>query len=329
MAKQPPVLLLTRSDVASLLTLDDHIQAVEDAFRKHAANQALKPELMHVDAPDGEFHIKAGGVPPYFALKSNGGFFRNSAKFGLPNIQGLILLCDAQNGSPLAVMDSTEITRKRTGAATAVAARHLARPESACAVICGCGNQGKIQLESLARVLPLRKAFAWSRRPERAQAFAAEMSARLSIEVVPAAELDAALAGSDVCATCTPAKGWFLASQDVPDGMFIAAVGADSPDKQELEPALTARAKLVTDILDQCARVGELHHAIAAGLMTRQSAHAQLGEVIAGTRPGRESAAETIVFDSTGTALQDVASAAAAYQRAMELGKGVPFDVFS
>ena len=128
-----PVLLLTRTEVASLLTLDDHIEAVEGAFRAHALGEVLPPGLMHVDAHAGEFHIKAGGVlkpRAYFALKANGGFFQNTARFGLPNIQGLILLYDAEKGSPLAVMDSTEITRKRTGAAVAAAAKHLAREDS-------------------------------------------------------------------------------------------------------------------------------------------------------------------------------------------------------
>lgn len=331
MSLQPPVLLLTRSEVASLLTLDDHIEAVEAAFRAHALGEVLAPSLMHVDAHAGEFHIKAGGVTKpkaYFAIKANGGFFENMTRYGLPNIQGLVLLYDAEKGSPLAVMDSIEITKKRTGAATAVAARHLAAPDASTAVICGSGNQARIQLESLARVRPLQKVFVYSNDEPGAKRFAEEMSARLSLDVTPTAVLRTALADAQVCITCTPSRKWFLGADDVPAGMFISAIGADSPEKQELEPALVAKSKLVCDILDQCANVGEFHHAISEKLVTRDHCYAQLGEILTGQKPGRTSPDEIIVFDSTGTALQDVASAAAAYERAIATGVGTQFNIF-
>src|SRR5436309_13922312 len=123
------MLLLSRADVASLLKFSDYVQVVEEAFRLHALGCALEPALAHVDADGGEFHIKAGGLrgsTPYFAVKVNGGFFQNRTRFGLPNIQGLIVLSRADNGGPLAAMDSIEITIQRTGAATSVAARYLA-----------------------------------------------------------------------------------------------------------------------------------------------------------------------------------------------------------
>ena len=127
------MLLLSRSQIAGLLSLDDYICIVEDVFRGHAEGASFEPALAHVDADEGEFHIKAGGirgVTPYFAAKVNGGFFQNRARYGLPNIQGLILLSRADNGTPLAVMDSGEITTQRTGAATAVAAKYLAKQDS-------------------------------------------------------------------------------------------------------------------------------------------------------------------------------------------------------
>src|SRR5262249_17372174 len=145
------MLLLSRSEIASLLDLPDYIQVVEDVFLRHAQGRAFEPALAHVDADGGEFHIKAGGLegdPPYFALKVNGGFFENQERFGLPNIQGLIVLSRADNGAPLAAMDSIEITIQRTGAVTAVAARYLARPDSRVCTICGCGNQGRIQIRA-------------------------------------------------------------------------------------------------------------------------------------------------------------------------------------
>jgi alanine dehydrogenase len=322
------MLLLSRNDVASLLALDDYIQVVEEAFRRHAMGDALPTAMAHVDAEGGEFHIKAGamrGAPPYFALKVNGGFFRNRTLHGLPNIQGLIVLCRADNGVPLAAMDSIEITIQRTGAATAVAAKYLARPESHVATVCGCGNQARVQLRALARVLPLDRAFAWSPILDHAEAeaYAAQMTAELGFPIQAVQDPAGALSQSDVCVTCTPSRTPFLKRDWIRPGAFLAAVGADSPDKQELDADLTASCKVIADIRDQVAKVGETHHAISRGLMDADRIHAELGQVILGTRPGRETAEEIILFDSTGTALQDVAAAAAAYERACARGCGI------
>ncbi len=224
----------------------------------------------------------------------------------------------------LAVMDSIEITILRTGAATAAAAKHLARPDSSTVTVCGCGLQGRIQLRALSRVLPLAHAFAFDVDPARAGAYCEEMSAELEIDVVPAAGLRAAVSGSDVCVTCTPSRAPFLERAFLRPGTFVAAVGADSPDKQELDPAILASAKVVADVLDQCAAIGEIHHALAAGRIARADVHAELGEVVAGRKPGRTSAAEITVFDSTGTALQDVAAAALVYEKAARIGAGTP-----
>jgi ornithine cyclodeaminase/alanine dehydrogenase len=243
----------------------------------------------------------------------------------MPNIQGLVVLCDATNGYPLAVMDSIEITILRTGAATAVAAKHLARPDAKVATICGCGNQGRVQLRALCRVLPLQHIYVFDLNQEQAGTFAGELSRELGIEVEAVQDLVPAVRRSDVCVTCTPAKKFFLHKGHVAPGTFIAGVGADNEDKQELDPQLLASSKLVTDILDQCAEIGDLHHAIATGLMQTSNVHAELGEVVAGLKPGRTSQEEITIFDSTGTALQDVAAAAVVYERATKCGRGIQF----
>jgi alanine dehydrogenase len=320
-------LLFTRRDVSSLLTLEECIKAVEEAFRLHAADRSLKPGLLHVESTEGEFHIKAGGLKlgkQYFALKVNGGFFHNAERFGMPNIQGLIVLFDGENGYPLAVMDSREITGKRTGAATAVAAKYLARPDSKTVTIFGTGVQARIQLRALASVLPLETVYVVGRDKSKLKDFEREMSQDLGLRVEIAGTM---LKASDVCVTCTPSRKPILNAQDVAPGTFVAAVGADSPDKQELDPELLRRNKVVVDLLDQCAHVGELHHALDSG-MRRDEVHAELGEIILGKKPGRVSEGEIIVFDSTGTSLQDVASAAAVYEKAIENGQGEAFDFF-
>jgi alanine dehydrogenase len=279
-----------------------------------------------MQAKDGGFHVKAGLLElgrSYFAAKVNGNFPENSSRFGLPTIQGVIVLCDAENGTPLAVMDSREITSLRTAAATAVAAKFLARQDSRTVTICGCGNQGRIQLKALSRVRPLETAFAYDRDGEQALRFSQDLISDLRMSVVPVSNLSAAVRQSDICVTCTTSRQPLLGSDDVSPGTFIAAVGADNPQKQELHPSLMAASKVVCDILEQCAVMGDLHHALEAGVVTRANVYAELGEVVAGKKPGRESQEEITIFDSTGMALQDVAAAAFLYEKAQRDGSGV------
>ncbi len=324
-------LLLTRDELKSLLTTADYLETVEEAFLAHAEGRTLKPALMHVDAKVGEFHIKAGGIfldRNFFALKSNGGFFGNKARYGMPPIQGVILLCDADNGYPLAIMDSTAITIGRTAATTALAARHLAVSDASVVTICGCGTQGTEHLRYITEVRPIKKAFAWDATFERAVDFAGMMSAELDITVEAVKELGPAVLDSDICITCTPSRIPFVHKEYLHPGLFIAAVGADSPEKHELDGDVLKASMVVADLVEQCAHVGELHHAIDAG-MSVSAVCAELGEIVAGQKPGRQSDEDVIVFDATGTALQDVAAAARAFTRAASTGTGTRFDFFS
>jgi ornithine cyclodeaminase/alanine dehydrogenase-like protein (mu-crystallin family) len=156
----------------------------------------------------------------------------------------------------------------------------------------------------------------------RAERLAARAQADLGIRVEVATDLGAALRASDVAVTCTPSRKAFVSRDDVAPGTFIAAVGADSQGKQELEPDLVASSTLVVDVLEQCVEIGELQHALAAGLMTRDQVHAELSDVVIGRRPGRRHEAEVTIFDSSGTALQDVAAAIVVYEKATALGRG-------
>jgi alanine dehydrogenase len=321
-------LLLNRPEIKSLLKTGNYIDIVEQAFKLHAEGKILKPDLLHFDSDDGEFHIKAGGLrleKTYFGLKSNGGFFQNKRKYGLPNIQGVILLFDGDKGSPLAICDSIEITIQRTGAATAVAAKYLARPNSKTATICGCGTQGRIQLQYLKEVLPLEKVFAIDQDSNVAEDFIEKMSDILEIKIV-SGTLEEAVPQSDVCVTCTPSRKYYFKNEYISEGTFISAVGADSPDKQELEPEVLSTNKVVADILEQCISVGETHHAISAGLMKSENVYSEIGEIILGKKPGRINDDEIIIYDSTGTALQDTAAAATVYEKAINANKGTWFN---
>jgi alanine dehydrogenase len=320
------ILLLTPREVRGLLTIDECIAAVERAFRLCGEGKTVPPAVVSLHAPHGGFHVKTGLLNldrQYFAAKVNGNFPENRSRFGLPTIQGVIVLCDADKGCPLAVMDSREITSLRTGAATAVAAKHLARADSTTVTICGCGTQGRVQLNALARVCQLHTVFAYDKSEEQALRFARELTQDLTITVHVVTDLAAAVRQSDICVTCTTSRQPFLCSDDIAPGTFIAAVGADNPEKQELHPNLMAKSKIVADLVQQCAVMGDLHHALEAGVMTQTDVYAELGEVVAGKKLGRESAEEIIVFDSTGMALQDVAAAAFVYEKAQHQGSGV------
>ena len=317
--------ILSRRQVFELLSLHDCIAAVEDAFRRHAEGRTLGPGVLGIPAARGGFHIKAAGLlgpRSYFAAKTNANFPENPRRFGLPTIRGTVVLADAETGEPLAMMDSASVTALRTGAATAVAAKHLARADSRAATVVGCGAQGEIQLAAIAAVLPLERAWVLDTDQARAEGLAARARADLGLRVSVATDLRAALRGSDVCVTCTPSRRPLVFRGDVAAGTFVAAVGADSQGKQELEPALLASSTLVVDVLTQCAEIGELQHALAAGLMTRTDVHAELTDVVTGRRPGRTRDDEITIFDSSGTALQDVAAAVAVYDHALARGCG-------
>lgn len=310
-------LLLSRSDVERLLAPEACLAAVEDAFRQHALGRIPPPGILGVHARDGSFHVKAAQLVagrPCFAAKINANFPRNGTRHGRPTIQGVVVLFDAANGAPLAVMDSMSITALRTAAATAVAAKYLAREDCDALLICGCGAQAPAQLRALLRVRRPRRILAYDLDEAKVGEFIRLFRDEKSI--VPVASPQQAMRESDIIVTCTSAKRWFVGRDVVRPGAFVAGVGADNDDKQELDPQLLAAAKVVTDLTAQCAAIGDLHHALAAGALSRADVHAELGEIVAGLKPARENGSEIIVFDSTGTALQDVAAAALVYERA-------------
>jgi ornithine cyclodeaminase/alanine dehydrogenase-like protein (mu-crystallin family) len=312
--REEGVMLVSRRDIAGLMKPADWVEAVETGFRAAGGGHALAPPPMEIAAEGGAFHAKGAWIHlgrSYVALKLNGNFPLNPDR-GLPTIQGAILLCDAKTGTLLAIMDSIEVTLRRTAAATALAARYLARPDSRTLLICGCGEQGRAQLAALRDGLPLTRCLAWDRDASRAEQFAREQDAEVLIDR-PASD------GVDIIVTCTTATEPFLAPEHVAPGTFVAAVGADSPNKSEIKPLLFEAALVVADVLAQCEAMGDLRHALTAGV-NPSCVHAELAELVSGAKRGRTSADQITLFDSTGTALQDVASAALIYERALARG---------
>jgi alanine dehydrogenase len=325
----PGLLVLSRSEIARLMTYGDYVDAVEAAFRAAVEGRAVAPPASALHVASGSFHAKGAallGDEAKVAIKLNGNFPGNPAANGLPTVQGVIYLADGSNGRPLAVMDSIEVTINRTGAATTLAARHLARADCRIATICGAGVQGRIQLTAIAAAAKLERVHVWDIDTPAARRMAEEMSAMLALDVRPTADLSP-VRESDIVVTCSSARRAFLTPGLVRPGTFIAAVGADNSDKHEIDPRLYAASLVVVDSLEQAAEIGDLHHALEAGAVTRAHVHASLGEILAGTRPGRTDNQSITLFDSTGMGLQDVAAAVAIYRRALDTGGGTRFSL--
>ena len=322
-------LLLSRSEVDRLLSMTECIEAVEKMFHQLGEGKLPPPGILGIKSAHGGLHIKAGLLPgyrDYIVAKLNTNFPRNRSEHGLPTIQGLIMLCDGANGLPLAVMDSIDITIKRTAAASAVAAKYLARPNSSVATICGCGQQAAAQLRAISSVLSLKKIYAFDSDFAVSEKFSTTLSAGLDVAIEPTRDLSSALRKSDVCVTCTTATKFFIRREDIPPGTFIAAVGADDSHKQEIDPALLSSAKVVADNLEQSCTIGDTHHAIAAGRMKKENVYAELSEIVAGRKSGRTNDHEITIFDSTGIALEDAVSAVAVYEKAQGIRTGSRFD---
>jgi ornithine cyclodeaminase/alanine dehydrogenase-like protein (mu-crystallin family) len=316
--ENPPVSLITRGDIARTLPIRRCLDLARVAYEATATGGALSSSLGHVRAPAGDFHIKGSGLIVddrlFVAVKVAAFFDQRPQTIGLPSIVGLIQLFDGTNGQPLAIMESGLITELRTAAGTAVALDQLARRDARRLLVCGAGGQVLRHVEAIAAIRDLETVQLWGRTPARTQATLTEIRTRFPhLHAGLADDLRTATQDADLIACLTPATEPYLQLADIRPGTTVAAVGSDTPEKQELSVDLLASAALVCDFTQQCSEVGELHHAVEAGVMTLPDVRAEIGQVIAGTAPGRQTNEEIVVFDSTGSAVQDAAPAAAAY----------------
>lgn len=317
--------VLERSDVERLLDMESCVAAVEDAFRASGQGRRASSGVLGLDLDGGVLHAKLGtldGARPYAAAKINANFPDNPARHGLPTIQGVLVLFDAYCGTPLASMDSALITARRTAAATAVAARYLSLRHARTATFIGCGIQAHAHVEAIRQVRAIERVIAFDQSRASAERFASEVRARFDIVAEVVADIRRAVSASEIVVTSTPSRRALLNQGDVAAGTFIAAVGADNELKQEISPELLRKAVVVVDDLDQCSRIGDLHHALALGVMQPGGVRASLDQVVTGLVAGRLSDDEIIVFDSTGVAIEDVAAAALVYERAEKTGAG-------
>lgn len=321
------VRILTEAEIREVVSIEPgSLAAVEDAFTWLADGLVSMPPIMHIEVGDrGDIDAKGGYVTgqPGAVIKIAAGFYGN-AKLGLPSGSGLMVVLDAETGRCQAILlDNGYLTNLRTGLAGAVAARHLARADTKVAGVIGAGAQARFQIHSLQLVRPLERLLVWSRSAENADRYAAEMGETLGIPVTVAESAEAVVRGSDVVVTTTQSREPLIAAEWLRPGLHITAMGSDFPAKQELAPEVLARADLVVvDRRAQCALLGELHHALEAGLLSDDSPVVELGEITSGRVAGRTSPEQITVCDLTGTGVQDVAIALRALRAATERGFG-------
>ena len=318
---QEPVRIISERQVRECLTVERSIELGRAAMTAIADGSALDSSLGHLDAPDGEFHLKASGLHVedrlYVCVKIGACFYGRPAQLGLPSIVGLVQLFDGATGQPLAIMESGRVTALRTAATTAVAVDALSRPDARSLAVFGAGEQVAHHVRAIAVVRELHDVIIWSRRTERAEQTAQAIEQELPHACVTVGEdPGTTAAGADIVVTLTPATTPLLNVDDIRPGTTIAAVGSDAPSKNEIDPQLMAASRVVCDVIQQCVRVGELHHAVDAGTMTAEAA-VELGQVLLGHQPGRTSDEEIVLFDSTGTAVQDTAAAVAIYHHTL------------
>ncbi|MBU1914607.1 MAG: ornithine cyclodeaminase family protein [Candidatus Thermoplasmatota archaeon] len=317
------ILVLTKEEIETVLTIEDAIEAVEDGFKAYNSGKAVVPFPVALQVPDhnGDIHIKPGYIKGYdtYTIKIASGFYDNP-KLNLPTSHGMLLLFDSKTGFPLCFeIDRCYLTDLRTAAAGAVAARALAKKSVSKVAVIGTGTQARMQIEALSKVRKFDELRVWGRSPEHVSKYVADMEKILKARIVPARIAEEAVVGSEIVVTATMTSTPIVKASWIGRGTHITAMGSDSPEKQELETAVLGKAdKIVVDSLKQCASLGEVHHALEDGTITEKDVHAELGEVLLGMKKGRESDEEITVCDLTGIAVQDVVTSQLVYDRALK-----------
>ncbi|MFO8174184.1 MAG: ornithine cyclodeaminase family protein [Gemmatimonadota bacterium] len=318
--------LVTEEQLRRLVAEEEALEAVEMAFRALSEGRVIQPPPMGMELREvrGEVHVKGAYLKgePIFAMKVASGFYRNQAR-GLPTGSGLVLVFDAATGFPLALFqDNGYLTELRTGAAGALAVSLLAAKRPLEVAVLGAGSQARYQLRAMARVRTLKRIRVWSPVDKEIFAYAREMEPALKVPVTPASSPEAAVSGADLVVTVTPSRVPLLEAGWMTPHVTVVAVGSDGPEKQELHVDVLGEAgKVVVDSRAQCLHLGEVHHAVSAGVLNPEDIHAELGEVLTGVRPGREGG-ESIVVDLTGVGAQDAGMAGVVWEKLNRLEDG-------
>ena len=318
-AKQPALRVFDAWAIQKLVTDRLAMVSAERAFKALARGDVTVPPPLgaHFQDVHGEVHVKGAYLhgSPVFVFKIATGFYGN-VQFGVPTGSGMVLVFDAETGFPRCILaDSGYLTDLRTAAAGALAVQHLAPDRPLRVAVIGSGVQAQLQMRLIAGVRPIQDVRVWSRSGGSRDRYAAQMSEHMKLPVKPVPTISDAVAGADLIVTVTPSREPLLEPGHVAAGSTVVCVGSDGANKQEVAaPVVAAADKVVTDLTSQCVTLGELHHAVKGGYMGIDDVYSELGPIVDGKVPGRESDSEIILCDLTGVGAQDAAIAEVAYR---------------
>lgn len=322
-------LLLSDEEVKELISIKDVISVVERAFREKGLGRVQMPPKIYLFFRKYNGDLRA--MPAYIeelnisAVKIVNVHPENRSKYGLPTVMAVIVLIDPCNGVPIAIMGGKTITDMRTGAAGGIAAKYLARRNSKIVGFVGAGAQARTQLAALLEVFgSFDEVRVWSRSERTREKFKDEMNAKYGhlCRIVAVGSVEEAVREADIIVTATPSRKPLVMNNWISPGTHFNCIGADAPGKEELDPSILRRSKIVVDDWEQASHSGEINVPLSRGLISKSEVWAEIGEVVAGKKPGRTSNDEVTIFVSTGLAIQDAVTANLAYKRALERGVG-------
>ena len=317
---------MTEEEIKTVLDTGKVVEAVEEAFRAYGEGRVNMPPKAYLDLPKGDFRAMYGEIRGLNGRSICGLKWVNvhpeNPRKGLPTVMAKILLNDSETAIELADMDGSHITDMRTGAAGAVAAKYLSRKDASNVAIIGAGRQAKTQLECLLQVRDIEHVKVYDISRKKAEKFAKEMADKYGIGNCIASSLEKAVKDADILTTVTPSRTPIVSKEIIPDGVHINAIGADARGKEELDPEILKKAKIVIDDWSQASHSGEINVPLEKKIISKEDIHASLGDIVVGRKKGRSSDEEITVFDSTGLIIQDLVAAYTAYRLCKERGIG-------
>ncbi|MEM2130712.1 MAG: alanine dehydrogenase [Candidatus Bathyarchaeia archaeon] len=329
------VLILTKNEIEHLISMNEVIEAVEAAFKEKGLGYAQMPTKTFIFFPkyNGDLRTMSSYLERLetSAVKVVNSHPNNPLKFGLPTVTATIILIDPKSGVPLSIMDGTWITAMRTGAAGGLAAKYLARRNSKVVGLVGSGRQARTQLMALLCLygkLDLVKV--WSIEKESRETFVSEMKDTYDglAKIVSVKNVEDAVQDADIVVTTTPSRVPLVRDKWISEGTHINCIGADAPGKEELDPNILKRAKIVVDDWEQASHSGEINVPLSQGIISKNDIWGDICEIAAGLKHGRTSESEITVFTSTGLAIQDAVTAKLAYDKALSKKIGQTIEMF-
>ncbi len=324
------ILWLNRKDVESLLDMKEALEVVEEAFRQHGLKKVQMPPKLYLYFKKHNGDLRT--MPAYLEEQDITGVkivnvHPDNPKKGLPTVMALVILNSTETGAPIAVMDGTYLTNMRTGAAGGVAVKYLARKNAKTVGFVGTGNQAVTQLLGIKEVIDIEEIKATSTQEKHTLAFKKEIEKIISCDIVPKKSVKE-VCDCDIIVTTTPSREPIVMNEWISDGTHINAIGADAPGKEELDPKILKRARVVVDDIPQASHSGEVNVPLSKKLISEKDICCEIGEVVAGKKKGRMKDSDITVFDSTGLAIQDVATADMVYRKALEANMGIKLQQF-